>query len=344
MAKVYQIPTPLLGSVNIFPTPKFAIFGDDLATVTKPGYLSVSPSDVDAYPINPTDIIQAFYNFNINTRSGDFAIFKVSIGKNGVITLVETGGSGGSGTVDSGLANQLAYYAADGTTVEGLTSANSAVLITKLDGTPEFASLATNQVILGSSSDPFPATITAGSNISVTANKTAGTLTISAVGSGGSGTVNSGTTNQLAYYASNGDAVSGANLNAGSGISISNASGNITISSSLTPGLKWNSVSSTSQAMTSGNGYLVLNSSLTTLSLPATSAVGDVIAVQGAGAGRWTISQASSQLIRTNAGDTTTGTSGSMNSTQNFDVVYLICIAANTTWVYTSGFGNYNLI
>ncbi len=42
----------------------------------------------------------------------------------------------GSGTVSSGLINQLAYYAAAGTTVSGLTSANNGILITSGAGVP----------------------------------------------------------------------------------------------------------------------------------------------------------------------------------------------------------------
>lgn len=56
---------------------------------------------------------------------------------------VDAGGScttgGGGGTVSSGLINQLAWYAAGGTTVSGLTTANSGVLITSAGGVPSIA-------------------------------------------------------------------------------------------------------------------------------------------------------------------------------------------------------------
>ena len=42
----------------------------------------------------------------------------------------------GSGTVNSGTANQLAYYATSSTAVSGLTSANSSVLVTNGSGVP----------------------------------------------------------------------------------------------------------------------------------------------------------------------------------------------------------------
>lgn len=47
-----------------------------------------------------------------------------------------SGGSGGSGTVTSAAANSIAYYAATGTTVAGLASVNSAVLVTSGSGVP----------------------------------------------------------------------------------------------------------------------------------------------------------------------------------------------------------------
>lgn len=56
---------------------------------------------------------------------------------------VDAGGActtgGGGGTVSSGLINQLAWYAAGGTTVSGLTTANSGVLVTSAGGVPSIA-------------------------------------------------------------------------------------------------------------------------------------------------------------------------------------------------------------
>lgn len=47
----------------------------------------------------------------------------------------------GTGTVSSGLANQLAYYQASGTTVVGLTTANNGVLITSAGGVPSISNV-----------------------------------------------------------------------------------------------------------------------------------------------------------------------------------------------------------
>lgn len=62
----------------------------------------------------------------------------VSIDANG--NFIDAGGActtgGGGGTVSSGVANQLAYYMASGTTIVGLSSANSGVLVTSGSGVP----------------------------------------------------------------------------------------------------------------------------------------------------------------------------------------------------------------
>lgn len=58
------------------------------------------------------------------------------------------GGGGGSGTVNSGTANELAYYASSGTAVSGLVSANNGVLVTDGTGVPSIATTLPN-VALG---------------------------------------------------------------------------------------------------------------------------------------------------------------------------------------------------
>lgn len=50
------------------------------------------------------------------------------------------GGAGGGGTVSSGTINQLSWYAATGTTVSGLATANNGVLVTSSGGVPSISS------------------------------------------------------------------------------------------------------------------------------------------------------------------------------------------------------------
>lgn len=127
-----------------------------------------------------------------------------------------------------------------------------------------------------------------------------------------------------------------ATLTAGSGISIANASGAITISGTG-GGYSWTEVTGTSQAMAVNNGYIANNAGLVTLTLPATASVGDTVTVQGKGAGLFRIAQNAGQTIHFGSSDTTTGAGGYLEATQRYDSVELLCITANTDWaVYTA--------
>jgi hypothetical protein len=153
---------------------------------------------------------------------------------------------GGGGTVSSGAKGQAAYYAAAGTTVSGATIAlpltitsstlqlNLAAPITTTGGNLALnlaspLAVTSNNLALNIAT---PLTITGGN---LTLNRSGNTSTVATTsgvltsgdcakfdangniidngsgcsGGGGSGTVNSGTTNQIAYYASSGTAVSG---------------------------------------------------------------------------------------------------------------------------------------
>lgn len=59
------------------------------------------------------------------------------------------GGGGGSGTVTSGTANQLAYYASSGTTVAGLSTGNNGVLVTNGSGVPSISTTLPNGLAMG---------------------------------------------------------------------------------------------------------------------------------------------------------------------------------------------------
>lgn len=81
---IYQLPTPSVSSVGISPNFKFMVSGDDLTSLTTPGYLN--QIDLQSNPISTTDILQVLYNFNNHSQSGDYGAFAVSI-NDGIITL-----------------------------------------------------------------------------------------------------------------------------------------------------------------------------------------------------------------------------------------------------------------
>jgi hypothetical protein len=86
MPTIYQLPIQQPAMVGVFPNQKFAVFGDNLATVTTAGYLN--QVNLESNPIASTDILQVLYSFNNVTNVGTYGVFTVSISNSGVITLV----------------------------------------------------------------------------------------------------------------------------------------------------------------------------------------------------------------------------------------------------------------
>src|SRR5438105_1356308 len=87
-----------------------------------------------------------------------------------------------------------------------------------------------------------------------------------------------------------------ATLTAGTGISISNGSGSITITNTGA-GLTWTRLSGNNPTV-SNNGYFCVSPGGTlSLSLPATSAIGDVVEINVRGATGFILNQAAGQKI-----------------------------------------------
>lgn len=143
-------------------------------------------------------------------------------------------------------------------------------------------------------------------------------------------------TNGQLIIGNTGGTPTAATLTAGSGITITNGGGSITIASSSGTS-NWTVVTGTSQAMSVDSGYISNNAGLVTLTLPSTAAVGSTIQVQGLGAGGWQIAQNASQLIHIGSQVTTTGVSGFLASTNQYDSITILCVVANTTWTVLGG-------
>ncbi len=86
MPTIYQLPIQQPAMVGVFPNMKFAIFGDNLATITTAGYLN--QVSLQSNPISKTDVLQVIYSFNPQSQAGTYGVFTVSISNSGVITLV----------------------------------------------------------------------------------------------------------------------------------------------------------------------------------------------------------------------------------------------------------------
>lgn len=144
------------------------------------------------------------------------------------------------------------------------------------------------------------------------------------------------TNGQLLIGSTGADPVAAA-LTAGTNISVTNGAGSISIASTGHASVTWTNVTGTSATMTSNKGYIANNAGLVTLTLPATSVIGDELLIVGTGAGGWTIAQAAGQSINASLGSTTVGVGGSLSSTNRYDSVNLVCTAANTTWSVWGG-------
>lgn len=132
-------------------------------------------------------------------------------------------------------------------------------------------------------------------------------------------------------------------ITAGSGISIVNGAGSITITATPTAAFTW-SVIGASQALAVNKGYICTTGAALSLSLPASSAVGNTIAVALKGSTSWTITQGAGQTIHIGSSSTTVGAGGTLASTATGDTITFVCMVANTTWICTSVVGNITVV
>lgn len=132
-----------------------------------------------------------------------------------------------------------------------------------------------------------------------------------------------------------------ASITAGSGITVTPGAGSITIAVTGGTTFTYSVVTGATQAMSVNNGYIA-NAAAggVAFTLPATSAVGDIIIVDGllAGSG-WSIDYTTGQSIHL-GGTSATVTTGTLASTNDGDCVRMVCAVANLTWICESSVGN----
>jgi hypothetical protein len=134
-------------------------------------------------------------------------------------------------------------------------------------------------------------------------------------------------------------------------ISVSGSTGSVTITNTgvqtfngltgavLADAVPW-SVITADQTAVINKGYFTNKSTLLTLTLPTTAAVGSVLRVSGMTASGWKIAQNASEVIHFGNIDTTVGVSGYIQSTLARDAVELICCVADNEWNIVSSVGN----
>jgi hypothetical protein len=108
----------------------------------------------------------------------------------------------------------------------------------------------------------------------------------------------------------------------------------------LPGGITWTRETGDTVAMVVNHGYINTNVALTAYTLPVTAALGTIIAVMGESAAGWQIQQNAGQNIQIGFVSTATGLGGGLQSTNQYDVVYLVCRVPDLVWSVVSSMGN----
>lgn len=141
---------------------------------------------------------------------------------------------------------------------------------------------------------------------------------------------------------STGNAPAASTLTAGAGISVSNASGSVTISATGS-GMAFEVVTDATKAMAVSTAYGANRGGGVTFTLPSTAAAGSVIEIVGM-AGLWALAQNAGQTVYIGDTNTTTGVGGSLTATNAGDCMTIRCIVANTDFRITSWCGNITIV
>ncbi len=256
-----------------------------------------------------------------------------------------------SGVVNAGTANQLAYYATNGTAVSGLTTQNNSVVVTDGSGVPSLSTTLPSALTIPTPKIDTINDTSANSMMTLTPVASAVnyfefvnaiTTTSPTLNSRGSdtniglilATKGTGSFNLKAGSTTPFTITSGTSLqhaasfvfnSSSSSQTITFPDGNGTVSFTGGATLPFTNISGTSQTAAVNNGYIIGNSSLTTVSLPTSAVIGDLVAVEGLGAGGWVLQGATLQTII--IGSSTTLAAGTLASTNRYDNVYVTCVA-----------------
>jgi hypothetical protein len=110
-------------------------------------------------------------------------------------------------------------------------------------------------------------------------------------------------------------------------------------------GMTWVTESTTSRALTANQAVICTNASLTTCTLPATAAVGDLfLLVAAGGAAVCKLAQNAGQKVNWISTPTTTGTGGSITSISQFTFLQVVCTTANTTFMTLDSSGSWTVV
>ena len=251
---------------------------------------------------------------------------------------------------DNDVLSQIVSVGQDGTDFE-----QASVIRTEVDGTPGDGDMP-GRIVMLTSADGAASPIE-GFRLDSSQNVTlANSLTVPNGGTGTTSLTDGGvilgsgvgavtvlaqaTDGQLVIGSSGVDPVLAALASADASVTITNGGGTIDLSVSSGGLIAWVEVTGTSVAMVVNTGYILNNAGLVTATLPTTAALGSVLQVVGKGAGGWRIAQNATEIIHFGSSDTTAGTGGRLDSTNQFDAIQLVNTVADDAWTALSSIGN----
>lgn len=132
-----------------------------------------------------------------------------------------------------------------------------------------------------------------------------------------------------------------ATITAGAGITVTNGAGTISIAASTLD--TWTTIAADGP-LTTNTSYIDTKAGLLSVSLPAASAQGDMLRLQGHGAGGWIITQGVGQQILIAGTNTTLGAGGTLASSNLGDGVSMVCTTANLEWRVYGVIGNLTVV
>lgn len=119
-----------------------------------------------------------------------------------------------------------------------------------------------------------------------------------------------------------------ASLTAGANVTITPGAGTITIAADAGASTTWSSITATTKTIVANEGYFSNNGSGVTYTLPSSATLGDIFEIVGPQS--WTVAQNAGQSIKIGSSTTTTGTGGSLASTNSGDTLRVVCSDATS--------------
>ncbi len=256
--------------------------------------------------------------------------FNTAVGFNsqGSMTVGANNVSVGEGTLSSAVGAGVDTNTAIGSLAISTATAPVNNIALGYNAASNFTTTEANNIIIGNLG-----TVADSGRIRIGTNATHTTAFIAGIDG-----VNVGSVAKVVTMAS--DQLGTATITAGTGVSIAAGANTITINATG-GGIAWSTIVA-NQAAAVNNGYFCNKAGTLALSLPAASAVGDVIEVVNINTATGTqFTQGAGQQIFIGNTSTTLGAAGTLTSIAVGDTLKIVCRTANLTWHVTSGWGNW---